>query len=83
MLESKLKSKVCNRLKKNGWMIIHLIQTNTNGIPDTLCLKNGESVFIEFKQKGEKPRKLQELRISQINNQGIKVIVVDDHNFTM
>lgn len=83
MLESKIKTIVKNRLKKKGWMVIHLIQTNTNGIPDTMCLRDGECVFLEFKQHGEKPRKLQELRITQLKEKGFKAIVVDSVDFDM
>ena len=83
MLESKIKTKVCTRLKKNGWMIVHLIQTNTNGIPDTMCLKNGICVFLEFKQQGLKPDPLQVVRIKQLIKQGFKAIVVDNVDFNM
>lgn len=83
MLESKIKTKVCARLRKNGWYIVHLIQTNTNGIPDTMCIRNGVVVFIEFKQVGKVPRALQLLRIKELRQQKITVHTVDDVNFNM
>lgn len=59
-------------------MVIHLIQTNANGIPDTLILRNGKVVFIEFKQPGEKPEPLQLYRHRKLTEQGFKTLVVTD-----
>lgn len=74
--ESILKKNCKKRLEKAGWMVIHLIQTNMNGIPDTLILRSGRYVWIEFKIPGEEPRKLQEYRHGQFRKQGAEVRVV-------
>ena len=79
-LESEIKRECKKDLEKWGWMVIHLIQTNRNGIPDTLILRNGRCVFIEFKRPTKEPRELQEYRISKIRKQGIEVYVVKDQN---
>jgi hypothetical protein len=34
MLESEIKRKSKERLKQWGWLVVHIIQSNTNGIPD-------------------------------------------------
>ena len=78
MLESELKRKGTKLLESWGWMVIHLIQTNQNGIPDTLCLKNGRAIFIEWKQPGKSPRELQTYRIRKLQEQGFKTFVVTD-----
>lgn len=57
-------------------MVVHLIQTNVNGIPDTLCLRTGRTVFIEFKRQGQDPRELQEYRIRKLREQGFEVLLV-------
>lgn len=74
--ESILKSNCKKRLEKAGWMVIHLIQTNTNGCPDTLIIRAGRYIWIEFKIPGEEPRKLQEYRHGQLRKQGAEVRVV-------
>lgn len=42
----------------------------TSGIPDLLCLKNGRAVFLEVKQPGKKPTRLQEHRMLEIRKVG-------------
>jgi Holliday junction resolvase len=78
MLESTLKTKAKKELEKAGWLVIHLIQTNLNGIPDTMILKDGRAVFIEFKQAGKEARELQEYRIKQLIDNGFEALVIDD-----
>jgi hypothetical protein len=78
MLESELKSKSRTLLEKWGWLVIHLIQTNANGIPDTLILRNGQAYFIEFKQPGAHPRPLQSYRIDKLRQQGFQTLVITD-----
>lgn len=63
MIESKIQTKIINKLKKEGWICIKLIRTSLNGIPDLICLKNGETIFIEVKQPNGKLSELQKIRI--------------------
>lgn len=58
-------------------MVIHLMQTNLNGIPDTLALRNGKMVFIEFKKPGEivYDDGLQKYRHDKLRKQGFEVII--------
>jgi hypothetical protein len=58
--------------------LIHLIQTNTNGIPDTFILRAGTAIFIEWKQPGKKPEELQLYRHKKLLEQGFKTLVVTD-----
>jgi hypothetical protein len=78
MLESELKRRGTKLLESWGWMVIHLIQTNQNGIPDTLILRAGVTVFIEWKQPGKKPAELQFYRFRKLLEQGFKTFVVTD-----
>ena len=61
------------KLTQEGWLCVKLIKTSVNGIPDLLCLKNGESMFIEVKQPDGKLSELQKLRISEMKSKGITV----------
>ena len=78
MSESTFKSKILKQYKRDGWLVIGLIQTTLNGIPDTMLLKRGEQpLFIEFKAKGKVARPLQEYRHREIElKNGIKTIVM-------
>jgi hypothetical protein len=75
-LESTIKSACSKALESWSWEVIHLIQTNKNGIPDTLCLRTGRAVFIEFKRPGQQPRPLQEYRHDKLRKQGFEVLIV-------
>ena len=76
MLENQIKRKCTEQLEKWDWMVIHMIQTNCNGIPDTLILRKSVAYFIEFKQPGKIPRELQQYRIRKLQEQGFKTLVV-------
>lgn len=78
MLESELKRKGTKLLESWDWMVIHLIQTNQNGVPDTLILRKSIAYFIEWKQLGKKPRDLQLYRIQKLQDQGFKTFVITD-----
>lgn len=74
--ESILKKNCKRRLEKAGWLVIHLIQTNCNGINDTLVIRAGRHVWIEFKRPGEEPRPLQDYRHDQLKKHGAETRVV-------
>lgn len=76
MLESQIKAKCRDQLEKWGWLVIHLVQTNQNGIPDTIILRKTIAYFIEFKQPGKQPRELQLYRIRKLHEQGFETLVV-------
>jgi Holliday junction resolvase len=80
MLESEIKRKSKERLKQWGWLVVHIIQSNTNGIPDTMILRKGKMFFIEFKRPGEAPDPLQQYRIRKLREQGFETLVVTNLN---
>lgn len=75
MLESAIKKRCSRQLEEWGWEVIHLIQTSKNGIPDTLILRAGRMVFLEFKRPGKRPEPLQEYRHKKLREHGFEVIV--------
>lgn len=84
MKESYIQSQIIVKLESWGWMVVKLIQTNTNGIPDLMAMKDGKTVFIEVKREGEQPAPLQKHRLNQINAKGILAFWADkteDVNF--
>lgn len=76
-MASKWQTKVINEYKKKGYYVINLIKTNKNGIPDLLCLKEGQKpLFIECKEKNDTLKPLQKYRIEELNKLGFKAIVL-------
>ena len=73
ILESKRQAKIIAKLKTEGWLCVKLIKTSVNGIPDLLCLKNGNAMFIEVKQPDGKLSELQNVRIGQLLALGFDV----------
>lgn len=84
MIESKVQSSLIKQLEQDGYYVIKLSVTNKNGIPDILAIPKDCSVeFYEVKQKGKKPRPLQEFRAKELKNHGIKVFVYDGEKLEM
>ena len=80
ILESKRQAKIIAKLTQEGWLCVKLIKTSCNGIPDLLCLKNGESMFIEVKQPDGKLSELQKIRIQQLRDKGFNVKILTDYD---
>ena len=78
MLESKIQTKIKNKLKADGWEVIKLIRTSMVGIPDLMALKDGRVKFIEVKQKTGILDEIQKLRIKQLKAKGFEVLVWSD-----
>ena len=77
MSESKYQAKLIKQYEGQGWYVIRLITTNKNGIPDLLCLKEGEiPLFIEVKGVKGRTSKLQEYRIKGLSNNGFHTLVL-------
>ena len=72
MLEKNIQTRIKKKLKEKGYLVVKLINTNCNGIPDLMCLKDGKAIFIEVKQPTEILSELQKLRIKQLTNLGFE-----------
>lgn len=77
MNESKLQKKIIDDFTNRSFMVIKLMKTNTNGIPDLLILKNGIAKFVEVKKPGGKISELQKYRIKKLREQGFDAVVMD------
>ena len=76
MLEKQIERKLCDAIKDAGGMCLK--QTGMAGIPDRLVLlPDGRCAFVELKAPGEKPRKLQVMRMKQLKKLGFKCFVID------
>ena len=76
MLEKQIERRLCDKVKAAGGMCLK--QTGMSGIPDRLVvMPGGKCAFVELKAPGEKPRKLQVIRMKQLSKLGFQCIVVD------
>lgn len=75
MLESAIQSSIKKKLEADGWIVVKLIKTSMNGIPDLLALKGGCSRFIEVKQPKGVLSEIQKYRINQLKEMGFDVRV--------
>lgn len=72
MLESKIQTKIKKKLEIQGYLVIKLVRTSCNGIPDLIALKDGKTIFIEVKQPNGVLSELQKLRIKQLKDLGFE-----------
>ncbi len=76
MLEKQIERNLCDEVKNKNGMCLK--QTGLAGIPDRLVLlPDGKCAFVELKAPGEKPRKLQQIRMKQLKKLGFKCYVID------
>jgi Holliday junction resolvase len=79
-MESKIQASIKARFERAGWMVVKLIQTNCNGIPDLMCLRDGRTIFVEVKQPGREPTELQKYRHAELRQKGFEVHTMTSEN---
>ena len=76
MTEQQIQSKLIKELEQQGYYVIKLVKTNKNGIPDLIAIpKDSDVEFFEVKRYDGKVSPLQEFRIKELNNHGVKAVV--------
>ena len=79
MLESLIEQHLVKEVNRRDGLCLKFNSQSMTGIPDRIILmKNGTVAFVEVKQKGKKPRPLQELRMKQLRRLGFKVYILDE-----
>lgn len=79
MLESLIEQHLVKEVNRRDGLCLKFNSQSMTGIPDRIILmKNGTVGFVEVKQKGKKPRPLQELRMKQLRRLGFKVYILDE-----
>ena len=76
MTGKQIQKKKIDELEAQGYYVIKLKLTNNNGIPDLIAIpKDSNTLFVEVKKEKGKLSKLQEYRIKELKDHGIKVEV--------
>lgn len=76
MTEQQIQTKKIKELEAQGYYVLKLMKTNKNGIPDLLAIpKDSDVLFIEVKTSIGKLSKLQEFRIKELKEHGVKAEV--------
>lgn len=76
MLEKDIEKKVSEYAKKLGWLGTKLNSESARGWPDRLYVRNGVTVFIEFKRKGGRISALQKKRMYDLKQQNMRAYTV-------
>ena len=76
--EKDIEQALIRAVRKSGGMCLKFVSPGVDGVPDRLCLwPGGRAAFAEVKKPGQRPRPLQEKRISQLRGLGFRVEVID------
>ena len=75
--EKAIESTVCNTARKHGWLVRKFASPGRRGVPDRLFMRNGVSLFIEFKATGKRASHQQKTEHNNIRRAGIEVYVID------
>jgi len=76
MTEQQIQAKRIKELESEGYYVIKLVKTNKNGIPDLVAIPPSCGViFSEVKTKKGKLSKLQEYRLKELDEHGLKTEV--------
>lgn len=77
--EKTLQPKIIKYLTKEGWYVVKTIKLSVNGLPDIFAWKDGQGLMIEVKSEGKKPSKIQEYRIREVQEYGVKAFYCDTY----
>ena len=78
MTESKFEQRWSRKAEARGWFALKNIQTNANGWPDRMYMRDGKVFFAEFKSTHGRLSKLQEYRIKKIRENGFHVLILKE-----
>ena len=78
MRENELEEKFREKVKDAGGRAYKFVSPGNSGVPDRLVVLPGGHVgFVELKQRGKKPSKLQQNQIERLKRLGCYVTVLD------
>ena len=78
MRESALERKVVKWCSEHGVLTYKFVSPNNRGVPDRIIICNGHILFLELKQPGKKPTKLQLREMRRLQDAGCWVDASDN-----
>ena len=76
--EKSIEAYLAREVKATGGLCLKFASHTETGYPDRLLLlPGGKTAWVEVKSKGQKPRRIQEVRMRTLASLGFKVYVVD------
>ncbi len=69
-LESSVEGDSCSKAEEAGWKTRKVVSPGRRGAFDRVFIKEGRTVWIEFKKKGGRPSGLQKLEYKQLIKAG-------------
>ena len=69
-MASAFQTLVKKHYEEQGYKVLKIIKLSENGYPDLMCLKNGQSIFIECKEANDTLKPLQKIRIDELIGNG-------------
>ena len=78
MRESVIEKKCSAWAKANGWLGYKFSSPSQRGVPDRLYIKNGSTVYVEFKAPGKQATKYQLHTIAKMQSYGVTVHIIDN-----
>jgi hypothetical protein len=76
--EKTLEARLVREIEARGGMALKYTSQFHRGIPDRICLlPGGVTVFVELKSTGQKPTKLQDHAMKQLEKLGFSTRVID------
>ena len=76
-MESDVELFFTKKLKSKGAICWKMVSPGTSGVPDRIVIYHGSVYFVELKDTGRHPRKLQRYVHAKLNDQGFPVYVID------
>lgn len=76
--ESNIELNVVRHAMRTGWLTYKFTSVANAHVPDRIFIRDGVTLFIEFKATGKKARPAQIVRIREMQKYGALVFVVDD-----
>lgn len=78
MRESTIEMNCSKWAKNNGWLGFKFSSPQQRGVPDRLYIKNGLTVYVEFKAQGKHATKYQLHNIQKMESYGAIVHIIDN-----
>lgn len=78
MLEKTIEKNCVKWAESQGWLSYKFVSPSNRGVPDRIFLRDGKTVFVEFKKPGGETSALQVRQIEKIKSYDFKVFIIDN-----